>query len=528
MSQTENSGDVLPYRHSHTIGDDNHRAFGLDFHHPVFAISSVSVIAFIAFTLAFPAVAADAFVNLRLWLTTNLDWFFMASLNLVLIFCVGLAFSPWGQIRIGGEDAQPQFGRLSWICMLFAAGIGIGIMFYGVLEPMNHALNPPLMAEGLSGEPLYRLALAGSIYHWSFHPWAVYALVGLALAYFCYNRGLPLLIRSTCYPIFGDRIWGWPGHCIDIIAVFATLFGLATSLGYGAEQASAGLHFLFGMPQGPATNFAVVAVITCIALVSLVRGLDGGIRRLSEFNMGLAAILGLFVLVMGPTVDILQHIPIYAGAYIAELPALSNWIGREDNYFMHDWTTFYWAWWIAFSPFVGMFIARISTGRSIREFIIVTLLAPSFIFLVWMTIFGHTALVHFFDGGVQNVADSVRNFQAELTLFVFLQEFPLVAVTSVIGIILVLIFFVTSMDSGSLVVDTMTAGGKTDTPLAQRMFWCIALGLIGISLLLGGGLASLQALALATALPFTVILLLMMISLVISLRSLSEQSKTSD
>lgn len=472
---------------------------------------------FIAFTLTFPDVAASTFVTMRLWLTENLDWFFMASMNIVLLFCILLAVSPAGRIRIGGAEAKPLFSRSSWVCMLFAAGIGIGIMFYGVLEPMNHALTPPLNAE-LQGEALYRLAMATTVYHWAFHPWAVYALVGLALAFFCYNRGLPLLIRSTCYPIFGDKTWGWPGHIIDIIAVFATLFGLATSLGYGAEQAAAGLKFLFDIPSGAFTNLIVVAVITGIALVSLVRGLDGGIRRLSEFNMGLAAALGLFVLLVGPTMDIVRQLPVYAWSYIESIPQLSSWVGRDDDYYMHGWTTFYWAWWIAFSPFVGMFIARISTGRTVREFVFVTILAPSLIFLVWMTIFGHTAMLQYFDQGIMSVADSVKAFKAELTLFIFLAEFPIAWLTSGVGITLVLIFFVTSMDSGSLVIDTMTAGGKTDTPLAQRIFWCITLGLVGISLLLGGGLASLQALALATAFPFTIILIMMMISLYRSLR----------
>jgi BCCT family betaine/carnitine transporter len=525
LSQSKPSTTVSPYSHSHSVGDHNRTAFGLDFHHPVFLISSVTIMLFIAFTLLFPDLAASIFVAMRYWLTENLDWFFMASMNLVLLFCILVAASPAGRIRIGGEQAKPLFSRLSWVCMLFAAGIGIGIMFYGVLEPMNHAITPPLNSE-LEGDALRRLAMATTVYHWAFHPWAVYALVGLALAFFCYNRGLPLLIRSTCYPILGERTWGWPGHIIDIISVFATLFGLATSLGYGAEQAAAGLHFLFDIPTGAFTNLIVVAVITGIALISLVRGLDGGIRRLSEFNMGLAATLGLFVLLAGPTLEILRQLPIYAWSYFEYLPKLSNWVGRSDDYYMHGWTTFYWAWWIAFSPFVGMFIARISTGRSIREFIIVTMLAPSLIFLLWMSIFGHTAMLQYFDQGIMTVADSVKEFRAELTLFVFLQEFPAATFTSAIGITLVLIFFVTSMDSGSLVIDTMTAGGKTDTPVAQRIFWCIALGLIGISLLLGGGLASLQALALATAFPFTIILIMMMISLYRSLWAASrEQGK---
>ena len=296
------------------------------------------------------------------------------------------------------------------------------------------------------------------------------------VAFFCYNRGLPLLIRSTCYPIFGERTWGWPGHIIDIIAVFATLFGLATSLGYGAEQAAAGLQFLFDIPVGAFTNLIVVTVITGIALVSLVRGLDGGIRQLSEFNMGLAAALGLFVLLVGPTADILRQLPVYAWSYVESIPQLSNWAGRNDDYYMHGWTTFYWAWWIAFSPFVGMFIARISTGRSIREFIFVTMLAPSLIFLIWMTIFGHTAMLQYFDQGIVTVADSVKEFKAELTLLSFFKKFPMANLTSAVGITLVLIFFVTSMDSGSLVIDTMTAGRKTDTPMAQRILvYCLGL-----------------------------------------------------
>jgi BCCT family betaine/carnitine transporter len=401
--------------------------------------------------------------------------------------------------------------------MLFAAGIGIGIMFYGVLEPMNHALTPPLNAENLSGEELRNLAMAGTIYHWAFHPWAVYVVIGLSLSFFCYNKGLPLLMRSALYPIFGERIWGWPGHIVDILAIFATLFGLATSLGYGAEQAAGGLNYLFDLPTGDYTNIALVFVITALALISVVRGLDGGIKRLSEINMILAAILGTFVLLMTPVLDTLLAFFNYIIAYLEYLPVLSSWSGRTDFYYMHDWTTFYWSWWIAFSPFVGMFIARISSGRTVREFVFGALLAPSLIFMLWMTIFGHTAINQYFDLGISGVAESVRNFQPELTLFIFLENFPLTLVTSIIGLFLVIIFFVTSMDSGSLVVDTMAAGGKIKTPLFQRVFWCVALGMIGIALLLGGGLSSVQALSLASAFPFTLIIILMVVSLLLGL-----------
>lgn len=401
--------------------------------------------------------------------------------------------------------------------MLFAAGIGIGIMFYGVLEPMNHALTPPLNAENLAPDELRQLAMASTIYHWAFHPWAVYVVIGLSLSFFCYNKGLPLLIRSALYPIFGERIWGWPGHIVDILAIFATLFGLATSLGYGAEQAAGGLNYLFELPTGDYTNIALVLVITALALISVVRGLDGGIKRLSEINMVLAALLGTFVLFMTPVLDTVSAFFTYILAYLEYLPVLSSWDGRTDFYYMHDWTTFYWSWWIAFSPFVGMFIARISSGRTVREFVFGALLAPSLIFMLWMTIFGHTAIDQYFNSGIEGVAESVRNFQPELTLFIFLEEFPLTLLTSIVGLCLVIIFFVTSMDSGSLVVDTMAAGGKIKTPLFQRVFWCVALGMIGIALLLGGGLSSVQAVSLASAFPFTLIIILMVISLLLGL-----------
>ena len=517
--ENEESQEVPDYSSDYVVGQDNIQPFGLDIHNPVFVISGSAIVLFVLFTFAFPAWAAENFGDLRLWLTTRLDWFFMGAGNLVLLFCLFLVLSPLGSVRIGGERATPDYGYVSWVAMLFAAGIGIGIMFYGVLEPMNHALHLPLGAEGLEGEARRSLAMAATIYHWAFHPWAIYSLVGLSLAFFCFNKGLPLVIRSAVYPLFGERIWGPVGHTIDVLAVIATMFGLATSLGFGAEQAAGGIRYLFGIQPSDGLKVAIVAVITVLALISVLRGLDGGIKVLSEINMLVAIALGSFILVLGPTLGILEAIWHNTVAYLAYLPELSNWIGRDDDYYMHDWTTFYWAWWIAFSPFVGMFVARISTGRTVREFILAAMLAPSAIFIWWMTTFGETAMDQYFLQGFAGVADTVRNFQPELSLFVFLAEFPLSSATSVVGIILVLIFFVTSMDSGSLIVDTMTAGGKIETPLTQRVFWCVFLGLLGAALLLGGGLSSIQALALATAFPFVLIMLMMMVSLFLGLRA---------
>ena len=517
--ENEESQEVPDYSSDYVVGQDNIQPFGFDIHNPVFVISGSAIVLFVLFTFAFPAWAAENFGDLRLWLTTRLDWFFMGAGNLVLLFCLFLVLSPLGSVRIGGERATPDYGYVSWVAMLFAAGIGIGIMFYGVLEPMNHVLHVPLGAEGLEGEARRSLAMAATIYHWAFHPWAIYSLVGLSLAFFCFNKGLPLVIRSAVYPLFGERIWGPVGHTIDVLAVIATMFGLATSLGFGAEQAAGGIRYLFGIQPSDGLKVAIVAVITVLALISVLRGLDGGIKVLSEINMLVAIALGSFILVLGPTLGILEAIWHNTVAYLAYLPELSNWIGRDDDYYMHDWTTFYWAWWIAFSPFVGMFVARISTGRTVREFILAAMLAPSAIFIWWMTTFGETAMDQYFLQGFAGVADTVRNFQPELSLFVFLAEFPLSSATSVVGIILVLIFFVTSMDSGSLIVDTMTAGGKIETPLTQRVFWCVFLGLLGAALLLGGGLSSIQALALATAFPFVLIMLMMMVSLFLGLRA---------
>ena len=504
----------VQYKTDHSVGQDNIQPYGLlDVHNPVFLISGSAIVLFVIFTLSFPDLAAETFGELRPWLTTTFDWVFMGSVNFFVVFLVLIAFTKAGRIRLGGVNCVPEYSFVSWISMLFAAGIGIGIMFYGVLEPMNHLLTPPIHGEALDIRAQRELAMAATLYHWALHPWAVYTVLGLSLAFFSYNKGLPLIIRSALYPLFGERIWGWTGHIVDILAVIATLFGLATSLGYGAEQITGGLSYLFGIAGDNQIKIGVVAVITVMAMISLMKGLDGGIKRLSEINMILAGLLGGYILFMGSTIEIIEAFFGNVVAYVQYLPALSNFVGREDNYYMHDWTTFYWSWWIAFSPFVGMFIARISKGRTVREFIIATLLAPSLIFIAWMTIFGETAMSHYLEEDITNVADTVRAFQPELTLFIFLQEFPLAIFSSLLGIVLVVVFFTTSMDSGSFIVDTMTAGGKIQTPVLQRLFWCLFLGLIGIALLLGGGLASLQALSLATGFPFCIILLLICLSL---------------
>ena len=346
--------------------------------------------------------------------------------------------------------------------------------------------------------------MAATIFHWALHPWGIYAVVALALALFSYNKGLPLTIRSMFYPIFGERVWGPIGHVIDILAVFATLFGLATSLGFGAEQAAAGLNFLFGMPQNDTAKVLLILAITVVALGSVLAGLDAGVKRLSELNMALAALLLLFVVVVGPTLLILTGFVQNLWAYVEHLPALANPFGREDTNFSQGWTAFYWAWWISWSPFVGMFIARVSRGRTVREFMICVLLIPSIVSVFWMTAFGGTAIYEMVGAGITTIQDA----PLELKLFEMLSVLPLTAITSFIGIVLVIVFFVTSSDSGSLVIDTITAGGKINAPVAQRMFWAIFEGLVAIALLLGGGLGALQAMAVSTGFPFAVVLLI--------------------
>tara|TARA_R110000764_G_scaffold193904_3_gene279200 strand:- start:27485 stop:29155 length:1671 start_codon:yes stop_codon:yes gene_type:complete len=518
----------------YVIGQDNISGnffFNLDIHGKVFTISSLAVVLFVVLTLALQSEVAPLFSALRDWLTGNLAWFFIGAANIFVLLCLFLIVSPLGKVRLGGMDAKPDYNYLGWFSMLFAAGMGIGLMFYGVSEPMSHFSSSlggvTVGADGLrtdwaplSGavgdtEAAARLGMAATIFHWGLHPWAIYAVVALALALFSFNKGLPLTIRSIFYPILGERIWGWPGHIIDILAVLATLFGLATSLGFGAEQATAGLHYLFGFSTGNVTKVLLITGITGLALLSVIAGLDKGVKRLSEINMVLAILLLGFVIVVGPTLAIATGFFDNLAAYVSNLPALANPVGREDANFTQGWTAFYWAWWISWSPFVGMFIARVSRGRTVREFLIAVLLVPSLVSVLWMTAFGGTAIGQFVTDGFTGVQDAAL----ELKLFAMLGELPLTEITSFIGIVLVIVFFVTSSDSGSLVIDTITAGGKVNAPVPQRVFWVISEGVVAIALLLGGGLTALQAMSVSTGLPFTIVLLVGCISIIKGLMS---------
>ncbi|ENE4764838.1 BCCT family transporter [Vibrio parahaemolyticus] len=522
-------GKVNAIDTDYQIGQDNVALkvgpFGLDIHNRVFAISGMAIVLFVVATLTFRQQVEPFFAGLRAWLVSNLDWFFLASGNVFVIVCLILIVTPLGRVRIGGTEATPDYSYAGWLAMLFAAGMGIGLVFFGVSEPMSHfssALGGVNIENGVRTDwaPLggavgdtdvaSALGMAATIYHWALHPWSIYALLALGLAIFSFNKGLPLTMRSIFYPLFGERVWGWVGHVIDILAVVATVFGLATSLGYGASQAATGLNFLFGVPMTDTTQVVLIVVITALALISVVAGLDSGVKRLSEINMILAAMLLFFVIIVGPTMAILTGFFDNIASYITNIPALSMPFEREDVNYSQGWTAFYWAWWISWSPFVGMFIARVSRGRSVREFIICVILIPSTVCVLWMTAFGGTAISQYVNDGYE----AVFNAELPLKLFAMLDVMPFAEITSVVGIILVVVFFITSSDSGSLVIDTIAAGGKVDAPTPQRVFWCTFEGLVAIALMLGGGLAAAQAMAVTTGLPFTIVLLVATVSLI--------------
>ena len=494
------------------------KLFGLDIYlTPVFVIASIAILAFVVGSLVFQEGATTLFGNVRVWLTTNLDWWFMDITNLLLLFCLFLIVSPLGKVRLGGADAKPEYSNLTWLAMLFAAGVGIGLLFFGVAEPVYYFQKPPLGITPGTAEAA-TAGIAATVFHWGLHGWAIYGVVGLALGFFAYNRGLPLTIRSAFYPLLGDRVWGWPGHIIDTFAIFAGMFGLATSLGLGVQQVTTGLNYVFDIPANSTTMVVLIVVITAIAMASVLTGINVGIKRLSQFNIIVALLLLLAVIILGPTLYILSSIFTSFGVYFAKIRPLSNWVGRTDTSFLHDWTTFYWAWWIAWAPFVGTFIARISKGRTVREFMIFVLVLPTLLCLLWFAAFGGTALHQHMVDGYTGVTENVEAWKLEIALFKMFDKLPLTVLLSSVAMMLTIIFFVTSSDSGSLIIDTIAAGGKIDAPVPQRVFWCSLEGLVAIALLLGGGLKSLQAASLATGFPFAIVLLGMAVCVWIGLR----------
>jgi len=481
---------------------------------PAVFLSSAAVVGLVlVFGLVEPTLARQIFLGLQDWIVSRCGGLFVGATALFLVFSIAVVLSPRGHLRLGPPDEPPEYGRLSWFAMLFAAGMGIGIMFYGVAEPVLHYASPPSGEAGTAAAA--RRAITIAFFHWGLHAWAVYAVMGLAIAWFGHRKGLPLAVRSTLSPLLGDRVHGVAGHVVDVVAVFGTLFGLATSLGLGAMQINAGLHRLFDTPITEWVQIVLIAVITACATTSVVLGLDRGIRRLSELNIALAAILLLFVWITGPTGSIVRAFPARIADYaMAIVPLSTGFDHLGDVAWQKSWTLFYWAWWIAWSPFVGTFIARISRGRTVREFLLGVLLIPSLVSCVWFTVFGWTAL--------QLEAQSpgvVAAVQANMAtgIYAVLERLPLADLSSLLAALVVGIFFVTSSDSGSFVVDILTSGGHPDPPVWQRIFWAVSEGLVAAALLVGGGLAALQSAAINTGLPFCVILVLVCFGLARSL-----------
>ena len=480
--------------------------------HPrVFWGSTIIVVLFLLIGVLFPSDAQIIFGKLQDAVIKGFGWFYILAVAFFFFAVAYLALSRYGNLKLGPDDSDPDYPYLTWMAMLFAAGMGIGLMFFAVAEPIQHFSAPPSGDGGTTAAA--RQAQVITFFHWGVHAWAVYSVVGLSLAYFCFRYNLPLTVRSGLYPLLGKKINGWMGDAVDIFAICGTLFGIATSMGLGVLQINAGLDHLLGVPQEPWFQIILIAVVTAMATLSVVSGLDVGIRRLSEFNLIIAVILMLFVLFVGPTSFLMNAFVQNIGAYFDNFFArsFSTQAFRAQDW-MKSWTLFYWAWWIAWSPFVGMFIARISRGRTVREFILGVLLVPATFTFLWMTVFGNTAI--FLDMGVA-AGQLSRDVAADasVALFQFFEFLPWPGLTSTLAVLLVAVFFVTSADSGSLVIDTLAAGGKEDAPVWQRIYWCALEGTSAALLLLAGGLTALQTVTLVSALPFAIIMVLLVLGL---------------
>ncbi|MDO4905241.1 MAG: choline BCCT transporter BetT [Lautropia sp.] len=477
---------------------------------PVFYPSASIILLLVTMSFIAPKETEELFRAAQAWVAADAGWFTVLSVAAFLVFVVGVAISNFGKLKLGPDHATPDYNYVTWQSMLFAAGMGIGLMFFGVAEPIMHFAAPP---EGSAATvDAAQQAMRITFFHWGIHAWAVYAIVALSLAYFAYRHGLPLRIRSCLYPLIGDRIHGPLGHAVDTFAVLGTIFGLATSLGLGVIQINSGLNYLLGVEVTLTAQVILIVAITLIATASVVSGLDKGVRRLSEGNMIMVVVLMAFVLVTGPTVYLLQTLVQNTGMYISHVFEMTfnlyAYDPGNDNSWIGGWTLFYWGWWIAWSPFVGMFIARISRGRTVREFIVSVMFVPLGFTFMWMTFYGNTALHMVMVDGMTSLVDAV-SADTSVALFKFFEQLPWPVFTSTISTLLVVFFFVTSSDSGSLVIDMLTSKGEEMSPVWQRIFWALLSGAIAVALLIAGGLKSLQAATIASALPFTIVMWLM-------------------
>lgn len=484
---------------------------------PVFVTSALLIVGFIIFGVFFTEMAGALFSYLQSFITNKFGWMFIILMNTALVFCIYLAASRYGDIRLGNQTEQPQYSLFSWIGMLFSAGIGIGLVYWGTAEPLYHFMAPPL-GEAQTVEAA-KLAMNISFMHWGLHAWAIYTIVALSLAYFHFRRGLPLSIRSTLYPVLGKKIYGGWGHTVDILAVFGTMFGVVTSLGLGVMQINSGLENLFGIPNSLTVQFIIIAFVTALACGSLMLGLDKGIKRLSDINMGFTGVLLAFMVILGPTLFIFDSFIENIGNYLVAMIPLSTWGESYSNTdWQSGWTIFYWAWWVSWAPFVGIFIARISRGRTIREFVLGVLLIPMLILFFWFTTFGgvaiHMELLAALDPALVSPG-LVEAVQADTgsAIFKLVEYYPLTKPITLLIVIMIVLWFVTSSDSASFVIDMLTAGGDTNPPKIQRLFWATMEGFIAAILLAAGGLGALQAAAIVAGLPFAIVIFVMMYAL---------------
>ncbi|WP_019021951.1 MULTISPECIES: BCCT family transporter [unclassified Thioalkalivibrio] len=480
----------------------------------VFTASSIVVLTFVLFGVIFTETASLTFAAIHGFITEYLGWIYILAVTVFLAFLVWLALSPYGRIRLGNTEDRPEFSFMAWFSLLFGAGMGIGLIFWSVAEPMLHYQNPPF-GEGETQEAAGE-AMAFTFFHWGLHAWAVYVVLGLSVAYFSFRKGLPLTIRSIFYPMLGDRIYGPIGHVIDILAVFGTLFGLATSLGFGAMQLNTGLNVLFGMPVSGWFQVGIIGAITFVAVMAVISGLDRGLKWMSLANLWLATALLLFVLLAGPTLFIIRFFLDSIGEYLNHIVQLSLTAGAmQEAEWQKSWTIFYWAWWIAWSPFVGIFIARVSRGRTIREFIAGVLLLPSLFVFVWLAVFGGTALHFELFGDGAGIAAAVAE-DTTIALYATLEQLPLFHLASGLATVLIATYFITSSGSGTHVIDALVSRGSTRSPKRQRVIWGITEGAVAATLLIVGGemaLDGLQTGAITAGLPVAIILLFACVNL---------------
>jgi len=479
-------------------------AFGFRINPPIFWISFLAIVFFVVASLLYLDTVNQFFRDVRAFIAGSFGWYYILIVNILCLICLYLAFGKYKHIKIGGVSAKPEFTYWQWFAMLFNAGIGLVIMFYSLTEPLYHYSNPPQI-EGYTGSPV-QLAFGLTFLHWGIHGWAIYGLLGLAVAFFAYNRGLPLSLSSVLHPILGNRIYAWPGLAVDILSTIATLFGLATTLGIGIQYINSGLFHLFGLKESTFIQILLVSALSIAATISLILGLKKGIKNLSLISAWMAVTILMYIFLVGPTTFILNALVENTGFYLQNIIALGSWSETfTDSHWQDQWTVFYWGWWFAWAPFVGIFVARISKGRTIQEFIAVVILIPTLAIIIWVTILGGAGIYEELFGSGNMVA--AINDNMSTALYVLLEQYPFAKLIAAFIVLTGCIFFVTSSDSGSFVIDCITSatdGGKT--PKIQRSFWCILEGIVACILLLSGGLVALQTASLVAGLPIALLM----------------------